>query len=371
MLLSYVVYLSLMFSMLFCGMGNRKGKSNLLGHIRISDIIIPSFLFSLVFGCRYGVGTDHLDYVSEYLYGSNRDLEIGFSWLETMFTQAGLHFSIFFGFLALVQVLLYFLSLREREFLPFLIIVLMLSCQWLGWCNGIRQSIASCFFLFSIRFIVDRKPLGYFICFLLALSFHKSAIILLPFYLVYFVDLSRYKWVPWAIFILANVIANSGVITNLLNQYFEPLLQLLGYDESYDIDDAFLTLADSGSGWGVVLGYITTVSILLLAPNAKVYYTNLRLGDFFQVIYTLYLVGLFGTYAFPGVVILQRPFGYFTIFGRVLMAMLLYFLMNDIKTPYRNFKFWGLILLLSLRFVAILLRGEINTAEYHVFWEMV
>ena len=45
-----------------------------------------------------------------------------------------------------------------------------------------RQWLAMCIFIFAVRFIIDRKPIFYFACIIVAMAIHGSAKILLPIY---------------------------------------------------------------------------------------------------------------------------------------------------------------------------------------------
>lgn len=338
-------------------------------NIPLLYMFLPSLAFAVVFGCRYGVGTDHLNYVYEYMNGHNRDLEKGFLLVETFFMNRGAHYAWFFGFLAFLQVSLFLSSFQDRDLFPFVIIVLILSTQWLGWCNGIRQAVAACIFVYSIQFIYKRELLKYCICCLLALSFHKSAIVLLPFYFINKIDIGKIKWVPWMLFFSALVIGKSHIFDFLLERWFVPVSELLGYDEVYSLDSAFLHLDNSnGTGLGRILSLIVTALIIEFAPSVREFFINKNSNDIFSLLYNLFLIGMFGGIAFSGVVVLLRIFGYFSVFKNVVLPYTMFYLIKGPAKKYNRIIGYSILFILAILFLAVIYRGSINTAEYHTFW---
>ena len=369
MLISLIIYVFLLFAMLALGKFQITYRINPRKNIPVLYMFLPSMVFAVVFGCRYGVGTDHLNYINEYIYGHNRNLEWGFLLVENFFNNRGLHFAWFFGFLAFLQVSLFLSSFRDRDLFPFVIIVLILSTQWLGWCNGIRQAVATCFFIYSIQFIYERKLLQYCICCLFAISFHKSAIVLLPFYFFYKIDLGKIKWIPWLLFFSALVIGEFHLFDSILERWFVPVSELLGYDEVYSLDSAFTQLENSnGTGLGRILSLIITVLILKFAPSVREFFIDKNSNDVFSLLYSIFLIGMFGGIAFSGVVVLLRIFGYFNVFKNVVLPYTMFYLIKGPEKKYNRIIGYSILFILAILFFAVIYRGSINTAEYHTFW---
>src|SRR5690554_5645859 len=148
------------------------------------DTIAPLFLFAIVFGMRYNVGVDHLNYVYGYLnniyIGKEEYLFFFFSDLGWHFN---LHYTVYFGILAFIQVFFFFYAFKDERYLyPFLIFFLFANGEILSWMNIIRVGIAMVIWIFSIRFIHERKVILYLLWCIVALLFHKSAIILVALY---------------------------------------------------------------------------------------------------------------------------------------------------------------------------------------------
>lgn len=368
MIKSAIVYLSLMGLMIGTGNVLEQKHLNPKRNIPFLYMFIPCLLYALVFGCRYGVGTDHLNYISDYVHGTDRDYEPLFSYIMLFFRNNGFHFAWFFGFIAFLQISLYVSSVKDRSLYLYLILIFFLGGRWLGWSNGIRQATACCFFMFSVQFIEERRPIPYLLCCLLAYLFHRSAIILLPFYFINRFDFFKIKWIPWAVYLIAIIISRTQFLNDFIGEYFTVVSEAFSYDESYTTEQALSKLeynSNESSGLGSLVSIaITLISLSFIQP-AKKYFNS----AFFKIISNLYLIGLFGSVAFSGHVVLVRPFGYFSVFGGVIIAHLLYY---SFKSNSKN-KVWGLFLLMLelLTFVAIIYRGELNTAEYHFFWEFV
>ena len=75
------------------------------------DFILPIICFSFIFGIRYNVGNDYMSYLDIYegyahYYTIRDDLEIGFEFVTRLMAETGLHYSIYFGLIAFLQIFL-------------------------------------------------------------------------------------------------------------------------------------------------------------------------------------------------------------------------------------------------------------------------
>lgn len=371
MLLSFIIYITLMVLMIVSGRYfiNRqyilfsKSQEFTWGFA----ILIPSLLFALLFGMRYGVGVDHLSYLEAYLIGTTHRMEIGYVFFQTLFQKYNIHFSFFFGFLAFVQIYFFLNAFKNHKYLfAYLVLILFLGTFYTGWMNGIRQSIATCIFIYSIQYIEKRKLIKFLLCILLAISFHKSAIILIPAYLIFRYDIFKIRWLQWGIYIFAIIIYYTSFDFLNLDTYFDRVSVLLKYDSSYTYEDAKILLEANGTGLGFITMQVINFIIIFYAEKMKMYYKS----SFFTILYNMFLIGIFGYTAFAGSVVLARPFGYFAIMKLPISAFLLYFLS---KSKMRNDKiiYYLFILLYISIFIATIYRGDTNTAEFHFFWEFI
>lgn len=365
---SALIYLGLLGLMEFFGQYQEKLRLNPHRNVLFLYMLIPNLLFAFIFGCRYGVGTDYPDYLNDYLAGRVRMVEPFFMYLEGFFRNNGFHYAWFFGACAFIQISFYTAAFKDRKVYPWLILVLVLGGRWLSWCNGIRQCIAGCIFVYSIHFIEEKKPLYYYICIIIAMMFHRSAMILLPFYFIDKIDFFKRKWMPWAIFFLSFV-ASFGVLNGFMERNWGVVSNFLGYDVYSDqaITARINYQEGQSSGLGRILSIFISIIIIILAQNEK--YEND--SKWFVILSNLFLIGLFGNIAFNSNVVLSRPFGFFEEFRGVMVAYLLFYF---IKSKTNNlYRFLSIILLITqiLWFIAIIYRGNVNTAEFHFFWEFV
>lgn len=156
--------------------------------IRWIAILIPL----LIAGIRKNVGTDYNGYVNAFYYPM-KDRSIFMS-----FTKE-------YGFLILAKIATVFNNYKVMFFLSELIIVSMLKkiieqsyvkekylmyllylyIFYLESLNIGRQHIALVFYLYSIKYIFERKIINYTIVLILASLFHHSVLIVYPLYFIY------------------------------------------------------------------------------------------------------------------------------------------------------------------------------------------
>ena len=86
------------------------------------DFILPIICFSFIFGIRYNVGNDYMSYLDIYegyahYYTIRDDLEIGFEFVTRLMAETGLHYSIYFGLIAFLQIFLIYYTFRKEGYL--------------------------------------------------------------------------------------------------------------------------------------------------------------------------------------------------------------------------------------------------------------
>lgn len=326
----------------------------------IHYLIIPCLLFAFIFGCRYNVGVDHLTYLQNYLYFP-REYEPGFALISDFCTKNNLHFAIFFGIIAFIQIFFFLLAFRNKAYLyPYILMILFLSCIELNWMNGIRQSIAACIFIYATNFIEKKQSIKYIIAILIAMQFHSSAILLLPIYFITYLPILKNKWISIGIY-LAALFVNTLPLEHF-GLLFINASELLGYDEIYNEDT--LEAYDVKAGLGRFILNITFFIIILYSQKLKNFFKKDE--RWFNIMYNLYIIGMFGDIAFNKVNLLNRPFEYFKAFWTVLAAMMIYYLITTKKNRTMLFIF---ISLFALTFLAKMLKGSSNYMEFHFFWE--
>jgi hypothetical protein len=331
-------------------------------------LIFIFFYFSIMMGIRHDVGKDYLTYKKGYIY--NFDVgngELIFTWIRELFNRMDLHFSIYFTFLAFLNIFFFVFAFKKYSFiLPLLLFFLITNGDWLFWMNGIRQSIAMCIWIYALQYIEKQKLWTYLIWCIIAIGFHTSAIILIPLYFVLRNGKDYFKNIKFQLVMFAGVFVLQSIFNNYLNQ-LEPLIdffqsKLSGGAYNYKIDrlEEESSTTVKGSGIAYLFRIVLCVVIILLSDKLKTFYNS----KWFLIIYFLFFFGKLTEYIFPaGSVVLTRPFRYFFIFEAIVFAYFVYFLF---KSKFPNHNIFGFLLILI--FIALFYLNIISATKNSHLW---
>ena len=320
------------------------------------EVLLMLFTFATIFGMRYDVGTDHLDYLYCYQTGVGVErYEPFFQYITKGFKSAGIHYTFYFGFLAFIQLFFILYSIRDERYLyPSLILTLFLGGFFWHWMNGIRHDIASCIYVFAVNFIVDRKPLKFLLFILLSVCFHKTAILLLPTYLLLSNgnDLSMNRFFQLVLLAIVSYLTITEYdVPAAIFPAIELFIALFSYEETYDIQTMVYLGDETSFGITLYTSILLDALIILKSDKMKSFYNNRR----FTVYYNLY---------YWGAVVLQifltnnllfarvaRPFRCFKI---LIIAYFLYYLYKNLRIK-SNVVFLAIAVgLLLISFVSII-----------------
>ncbi len=300
---------------------------------------LPIIIFTLVFGFRYGVGIDYNNYMSIYEYTEDYSLsdileyerfEPGFSTLVYICHYINAPVYVFFSLIAFLQI--YFIDKAfkdQKEVLPYAYMTLILTgvCM-LTFMNIMRQIVAFCIFLFSIQYICNNKLLKYWICCLLALSFHKSAIILFPLYFIWIRKKGFFnKPIVLLVMILISICTVHITSWQTILHYFDNFIAMLGYGDYIDRAEAYVNSGGRGIGLFDLFELLIFAMVVFLIPQMKEYFKS----DFFNVLFDLFIIGICAKYVFKGSMLLDRMIVYFTTTQFIILAYTLCYLYNTKK----------------------------------------
>lgn len=149
-------------------------------------------------GIDYGVYRDYFDQVRAggwaFLAGPENPyrVEFGFSLLNYLVSLVSGDAHVFMAAAAALMVGMAAVVLYRDCAIPWLGMFVFISFNFFGnTLSFIRQSLAIGIFLFAIRYLQSRRPLPYLLIVLLASSFHKSMLLLIP---VYFLAQIPVSW---------------------------------------------------------------------------------------------------------------------------------------------------------------------------------
>lgn len=339
------------------------------------EIVLPILLFAFISGIRWKVGMDHQSYLQNYKYllqgAESREFEGAFMHISKLFATMNLHFTFFFGFWAFLQIFFFYLAFKkERYLLPYIGVIIVLGGYYIGWMNGIRQTIAACMFVFSIQFINDRKPWQFFLTIFTATLFHQSAVLLFIFYFIPQRDFFKNRYINLGLLVLTVIVGTNPYWIDLLNN-LEGLLNFIGYEGYADKLEYIIFELKKEMNLGP-----RRMSLLLL--NALVIWYHPQLKGFFfkrnyQYYFNLSIIGafLFNLLANTGNIFL-RPVAYFTIFQIPVTAYLLYYLKSK---KYKDLPLMYIVVFLiviSYMLVAIIADsklGELDQTNFRFFWD--
>ena len=380
---SFLIYSILLFTMTICGVISSmrvNSKALFLTTTTKSsfwsvEIIIPIALFSILFGMRYDVGVDHLSYLNSYVQiDIPEKIEPLFAQITHLCTQMGFHFSVYFGLLAFIQIFFFYYAFNEEKYLyPYLAFILIANMEWMFWMNVIRQAIAMCIWIYSLKFIEHKKLFLYLFWGIIAYLFHRSAFILFFFYPLLRNGKDYFRSTSLQLILFAS--------TFILRQFFEILINrmtvlvdfyisLIGtdiYENSYNIEELQESFRlQTGTGLAAIFRIFVNIIIILYSKKMKLFYNSNR----FTIIYFFYFFSVITLYIFPaGYISFTRPFRFFYIFQSIMIAYYLFFLYKN-KTLQNITIYWGLIFVFfGILYLKIYTAGNDESFLYQFFFQ--
>lgn len=300
-------------------------------------------LYALVIGLRYNVGTDYMTYVSIYEGNDVKDkVEIGFQTINNVLTALNMPYPIAFIVYAFLQFFFFIFAIKdERRSVVMWCILLYFFTTYIFLANNvIRQCIAFSLFIFSTKYILNKKFFKYFICITIALSIHSSAIILYPFY--FFINHEWIKNKKVSVIILLLCFLSGPFI----QKYFWIILPFfakifLNLDVSSIMFDLYKDVNwSAGMGLGNLLWLIVGVLVIINYNTLKTFF-NQR----FILYFNLYYLGLLISFI-VGTSYLSRINIYFENFRIIIIAMLFYVFYRS--KSYKKIKFGVLCVLILI-----------------------
>lgn len=253
-------------------------------------IIFPILIFFFLSFLRWEKGTDWLPYY--YMF---RDLNIVKYYKES---YEILYFQLFsivryftntYTYMLLVQaVIIYLLNyyiIRKHSLLPMLSIFLWFSYSFAS-IFFVRQTLAMAFIMLSLHFIINRKMYGFLLSVLGAFLIHRSAVIFLPAYFIWKLNLSRFQ-------IIAVVLISFGLtfFAKKLFSYFVVLdISIISEKSETYLRESKNTFGSSYSPFETMIrGVSYRLAIIVITLFFyKLYATESLYRGFFN----LYLVGI-------------------------------------------------------------------------------
>ncbi len=363
MLQSFVIYLLLTVVMMYLSYVGRAKK-------QWKYMVYAMLLYAVVFGMRYGVGTDHITYLFNYLaystttghFGVSQAFEPGFSLFTEALAMCNAHYTVYFGIIAFVQLFFTLLLFKnDHKLYPYLIFTFMISAMWLTYSNGLRQILALNFWIWSIKFIAERKVWKFYLTIALAVSMHSSAIMLIIFYPIFF---KKNEWftnrlVEFGLLAFSLVLMKIDIVQTIM-QNVDTVMQMSRYDSYTQEDMANVMHKEVTIGAGFLITLALTVLLIFYSNKTK----DFAKSGYYNIIYDLFIIGVTLKYFLLNSMVFSRINYYFINLLFIVAAYTLRY-----AHQHNKLLFYSIVGLIVLTFIAVVTAGDDNTATFIFFWQ--
>lgn len=316
-LFTYFIYLSLLATLIFVTSYKQKFITAELEFGAVQKLRLQHFaaliLFSLIIGFRHNVGVDWESYKlnfellkdSPLISFNEQKNEIAFFYINKIIIALGLGFQWMFFTMAMITWYFYFKSL-PKFLLPLLLFFLFVDEYFFWSMNGVRQFVAMGIWLFSTRYILNKKLFKYVIFILIASLFHRSALVLLPLYFLPYTKIhNRYFWL--VLFVITFFIGNINFLLDLIKPGLQSIGQKVGVFEVYNYyleRDQIEINTDVQLGLGYIFKLLVNAFLIIVSslvikkhPKTSLFFVLFFIGTiFFNLFYSIQLLGRINNY---------------------------------------------------------------------------
>lgn len=332
-------------------------------------------LFSIVFGARYEVGVDYLNYkrIYEIIQSGTSTTDIiepGFYLICKFIGTTGLHYFFFFFFFCCLQISFIVLAFKNKpDLLPWILIIL-LSTQFMVMMTLVRQMTFVCCFIWLVSRINTMSFLKYGIIVALCTFFlHKSAILVLPLY-----PFIKSKKNICGTYLFQNVVfiicVYLGYSHFILDKFedFSAIASVLGYSqyEGFNVFEALFM----DPNWGprtfirVALVFVT----IFFSKKVRTYFPTVTFTQF----YNLFFWGVCAEIVLYGTNVIARVFLPLYYMKLIIYAYTLYYLTSNFRKSYKNIFMWCCyVALLLMDYFSVFYEATLpdNTSAFKFFWQ--
>lgn len=239
--------------------------SNMKENTKMYIAIFLGIFLVLLSSIRWNTGTDWISYYYFFIHNNSLDeflsgdFEIGYAVLNYSIKNIIAQYNILLGIMALSIICLKYRCIFLYSIFPLMSLALNFANS-----NGdlfpVRQTIAIAMILYSVHFIIQRKKILFIANIVLASTFHISALVFLPAYFIFYLNIRRRYLVIGAF--VSIVIGSTSIIENLL-EYF--VTQFAGNDfyVLFKISD-YLDAQKSGENFGAAVSESTANALGIL-----------------------------------------------------------------------------------------------------------
>lgn len=291
-------------------------KEKTINTYRSFFLLFWFLILSLEYGLRGNFTTDYIQYrnwfvsaqsmnFADIIYSSN--IEKGFLFLNYLVSHITSEYYIMTIVYGVLSVGFYIVAIKNSIDVVWAPIIVFVGIGiFYGGFNLSTQMLAASIFAISVKYIYEKKPVKYCLLILLAISFHKSAIFMLPIYLISKIKLNRRNK-----HIVIALVIGTGIVFSIFVKRVALVLSTYVYGDTYLTYQPALV----GQGWGYILKHIAITAIIMYygylfdtdSPKEKLLY----LGSILNCIIAIWS---------GQVALIQRFSYYFIIFPMLAMG---------------------------------------------------
>lgn len=262
---------------------------------RLSYVLVTVLLLFLVFVGKFEFIVDFRNYYDLFILTCNNSIlafisgyELGYVGLNFIVSLISSDARLFFFIAYLIFISIYNKVFLEYSDYPIFSLFLFISISFLD--VPLRQVLATSFFIYSFKYILNENLKKYLICFLFAFMFHYSSIIMIP---VYFLSRYSFKWYTYIIiFFLSFFIGQFVNIYSLFGFFLDFFKKSYG-----DVDRV-----------GLTTGMLLYVFVFLCCLYG--YFMN-SFDNKYKIAFNIYFMGLCVYFTFNSVPIVATRGGEF------------------------------------------------------------
>ena len=345
-------------------------NNTIFGVDKFIQEIIPIVLLTLILGLRYNVGVDYLSYEDIFRYQESTfsiddsHIELLYFLLNHIVYKLGCPYYILTCLIMFISFILFFRSFKPYPGLRKLSFVfLFLSGLMFMYFNLQRQAISCFIFIYSLKFVYERRLYMYILCVFIATGFHYSSMILFPLYFMYSSSVRKTfldnVYLQLLFFVFCFVFK-----TYIFDLLLSMILQIapakyLGY-AGLIVDWKM----DLGTGRGMILYHlIDFITIIILF---SIYRCQKGNNPIILFLHRIWFIGAFLEIVFEGNMLLSRLPLYLVSVKIILLAYIVLAVLNGVIQK-KSWTFVFSIMLLSMYFiyfVSLILNGASLCSPY-------
>ncbi len=330
---------------------------------------IPIIIYTLFWGLRYDVGADYLNYKGYFSFMPEK-IEIGYQFLNKILNNLGFNYvSIFIVTSFFPIYTLFFIARKESKPFAVLLVYFFFTSSLVFFTqNGIRQSIALFFIFILISKIKDSKLPTLITLAILALLFHKSAIVPITFitllYILKPIRINKYILIS----LLIILTFTGSKLYDIFFAKFAFMFELLDYSGYEENIGNYESAVKYDSGFGMILKLIIN---LIVIYNQDKFLQNKEDKQPIYYFYIFFVIGILLDRIIAGNSIFGRMNVYFINSRVIIYAYLCYYLISHKNIKYSIIIAFIIVSMLLLYISSILGNSNICVPYKSIFSTIV